>query len=119
MSNPKKILHAVEFSEHGCDFMFWCPGCKEHHGVWTKKRNILGATWSFNGDMEKPTFDPSLLIRGKRPLIGDEYRRIMAGERLDIPDLVCHSFIRDGQIQFLSDCTHELAGKTVPMEEEP
>jgi len=25
----------------------------------------------------------------------------------------CHSFIRDGQIEFCSDSTHELAGKTV------
>lgn len=26
-------------------------------------------------------------------------------------------FIRDGQIQFLGDCTHALAGKTVPLPE--
>jgi hypothetical protein len=25
----------------------------------------------------------------------------------------CHSFIRDGQIQFLDDCWHELKGQTV------
>jgi hypothetical protein len=29
----------------------------------------------------------------------------------------CHSFIRNGQIQFLSDCHHELAGKTVDLPE--
>lgn len=28
---------------------------------------------------------------------------------------VCHSFITDGQIQFLNDCTHPLAGQTVPL----
>lgn len=27
----------------------------------------------------------------------------------------CHSFVRDGQIEFLSDCTHALAGKTVSL----
>lgn len=27
----------------------------------------------------------------------------------------CHSFIKNGQWQFLSDCAHELAGQTVPM----
>jgi hypothetical protein len=27
----------------------------------------------------------------------------------------CHSFVRAGMIEFLSDCTHELAGKTVPI----
>jgi hypothetical protein len=27
----------------------------------------------------------------------------------------CHLFIRDGALQFLSDCTHKLAGQTVDM----
>ena len=27
----------------------------------------------------------------------------------------CHSFIRDGKIQYLNDCTHEFAGKTVEL----
>jgi hypothetical protein len=30
-------------------------------------------------------------------------------------DRICHCFIRDGQIQFLLDCTHALAGQTVPL----
>jgi len=28
---------------------------------------------------------------------------------------ICHSFVTDGQIQFLGDCTHKLAGRTVPL----
>jgi hypothetical protein len=28
---------------------------------------------------------------------------------------ICHSFITDGRIQFLGDCTHRLAGQTVPI----
>lgn len=28
---------------------------------------------------------------------------------------ICHSFITDGSIEYLSDCTHELAGETVPL----
>lgn len=31
------------------------------------------------------------------------------------PKSVCHSFVRDGQIQYLGDCTHEYAGKTVDL----
>lgn len=27
----------------------------------------------------------------------------------------CHSYIKNDQIEFLADCSHELAGKTVPM----
>lgn len=28
---------------------------------------------------------------------------------------VCHSFIKDGQIQYLDDCTHRLKNQTVPL----
>lgn len=31
----------------------------------------------------------------------------------------CHSFIRNGQWEFLGDCTHPLVGKTVPLEPLP
>jgi len=30
---------------------------------------------------------------------------------------VCHSFVTDGRIQFLGDCTHNLAGQTVDLPE--
>ncbi len=70
-------------------YTFNCPGCKEHH--------VFNNTWKFNGDYEKPTVTPSLLVTNGNPL----YR--------------CHSFITDGRIQFLSDCTHELAGQTVDL----
>ena len=53
--------------------------------------------WTFNDDLNKPTFSPSLLIR--YPTSKKEN--------------VCHSFIKNGNIQFLSDCTHDLAGRTV------
>lgn len=89
-----------------------CPGCGCQHELYTKMPLSNGAKWSFNGDFDKPTFSPSLLIRtGKyvNPDFDDE----------GIPGLSvrCHSFIRDGRIQFLSDCTHALAGKTVELPE--
>ncbi len=59
--------------------------------------------WSFNGDLERPTFQPSLLVSG------------YLNERQ--PNGVCHSFITDGRIQYLSDCTHEFAGKTIELPE--
>lgn len=120
MSDEKKILHAVEYSERGCDFMFYCPGCEEHHAVWTKKRNGLGAVWSFNGDMEKPTFSPSLLLRYIKltvegAALDEAIKNCPPGGKLPSKEMICHSFIRAGQIQFLNDCTHALAGKTVPL----
>lgn len=51
--------------------------------------------WTFNGDFEKPTFRPSMRV---------DYRN----------GLITHCFVTDGQIQYLSDCTHDMAGKTVP-----
>lgn len=83
-------------------YMFECPGCGHHHAVWTKESNWPnGPRWDFNGNIEKPTFSPSLLVR------------IPNGEKVKI----CHSFVRDGKIQFLGDCTHDLAGKTVELPE--
>lgn len=34
------------------------------------------------------------------------------------PGYVCHSFVRNGKIEFLSDCSHHLAGKIVPLEDD-
>lgn len=90
-------------ANHPGDYLFLCPGCNAVHQVWTETPNDLtGARWMFNGDVQKPTVSPSLLVRW-----GDEKR----------PDHVCHSFIKDGRIQFLGDCTHELAGQTVELPE--
>jgi hypothetical protein len=76
--------------------LFYCPGCKQYHA--------FDDRWTFNGDYEKPTFSPSLLIRAPYMENVENYR--------------CHSFVREGKIQFLSDCTHDLAGQTVKMESE-
>ncbi|MDP2259076.1 MAG: DUF6527 family protein [Caulobacter sp.] len=106
----------VEQAGDGGYFLF-CPACQQPHMVPTGAG--AGPRWGFNGDEAKPTFTPSLLLRGKRPITDDEADRIFAGEKLDIPQRVCHSFVTDGQIQFLGDCTHALAGQTVPLPEYP
>lgn len=91
--------------------MFYCPGCKTHHGP-----IVYGSRgWAWNGSLESPTFSPSILVQGTVPITDDEHARIMAGETVDPKPLVCHSFVRAGTIEFLSDCTHELAGQTVEM----
>lgn len=90
--------------------LFYCPGCKQSHGV--------NERWTFNGDMDHPTFSPSILVRGTVPITDEEHERIMAGEYVEPKPFICHSFVTDGKIQFLSDCTHSLAGQTVEMEED-
>jgi hypothetical protein len=59
--------------------------------------------WTFNGDLERPTFTPSLLVTGYL--------------NADNPNGICHSFITDGQIRYLADSTHRLAGQTVDLGE--
>lgn len=76
-----------------------CPGCGGFHVVHVAHSNP-GANWQFNGDTERPTFTPSLLVNRDFSHPG-------------VPR--CHSFVRDGRIQFLGDSTHELAGQTVDL----
>lgn len=95
---------------------FYCLGCKQYHGVHID--GVGHPIWGFNGDYDKPTFTPSILVRGTVPITDEEADRIMQGEKISPIPFVCHSFVRDGKIQFLSDCTHELAGQTVELEEE-
>lgn len=103
------ILRTAE----GGRLLFWCPGCDEAHQI--RVEGPSPGCWGFNGDYDRPTFSPSVKVTGKRRITDEEYDRIVAGEKLDIPDMVCHSFVCDGQIQFLADSTHPLAGQTVPL----
>lgn len=69
------------------------------HYIQTNKQ--FSPYWEFNGNVDKPTVSPSILVRSGR----------------NGRNGVCHSFIKNGRIQFLGDCTHELAGQTVEIPE--
>lgn len=89
-----------------------CPACGEHV-IAVNPPFSNGAAWSFNNNFDKPTFSPSLVVRtGKMVDPNHPMSPDTMGERYN---RICHSFIRNGMIQFLSDCTHELAGQTVPL----
>lgn len=75
---------------------FRCPGCNDYHQVVVESPD----GWGWNGSLELPTFTPSVLA-----LYGI----------VDGVDRRCHSFVTDGRIEFLGDCTHELAGQTVDL----
>jgi len=92
----KAALLQLGTEEH---LVFYCPGCRCDHGVPVRHSNMA---WTWNGSLEKPTLSPSILVRyGRDP-------------RPDLPQ-TCHSFVRDGRIEFLTDCYHELAGQTVEL----
>lgn len=84
------------------DYFAWhCPGCEGGHGV-PVNAHSSGRGWQWNGSLESPTLAPSVLVN-------------VGGSNPTQP--ICHCFIRDGKIQFLSDCTHKLAGQTVEVPE--
>lgn len=106
----ERILHTID-GDPGLR-TFWCPGCECGHYFRTAPSPPTApfagsqAIWSWNGNEQQPTVSPSILV---------QYGGHDAG--IDgAPPKQCHMFVRDGQIQYLSDSTHELAGKTVPME---
>lgn len=100
-----KRMNSMDGELYG--YQFKCPGC-----AWGGHLLPVGEgdgqprpRWTFNGDLESPTFDPSIL--GKH----EEWQGDLVPPKVH----VCHSFVRNGMIQFLDDCTHALAGKTVPL----
>lgn len=93
----------------------WCAGCGYGHEINVDEPNSSGAKWSFNNDPRKPTFSPSINIRWGK--FCDPGYAIEPGE-VDHSG-VCHYFIRDGRIQYLADCTHNLRGYTIDLPEIP
>jgi hypothetical protein len=88
-----KIYHIGEKTDswHRIQYHYMCPGCGYIHA-------LSPDVHKFNGDLDKPTFSPSLLQNFS-------------------PERICHSFIADGRIQFLGDCWHQLKGQTVELPE--
>ena len=104
---------------------FWCTACGSYHQVNLVKGE--GPVWSFNGDYNRPTFSPSVLVRSGH-YIGDRPRgncwcdfeeRYPEEEKPEFVCCLCHSFVVDGKIQYLSDCSHDLAGTIVELEGGP
>lgn len=80
------------------DYLWWCPGCKWHHGIWLAHPDYTGPTWTVKHP-ELPTVEPSIRIT----LPWKEFVK------------VCHVVITNGVLNYCADCTHELAGQAVPM----
>lgn len=103
-------------SLEGGGIAFACPGCGEMHQI--RVGAGPGPRWTFTGDTEFPTFRPSILVmgidfgRGNDASEGEARRGVL---RMAVQEHRCHSFITLGNIEFLPDSTHELAGQTVPL----
>lgn len=75
-------------------WLWHCPGCDGVHQCDDR--------WAWNGSKVAPTFRASVLVRML------EQDGVTERER-------CHSYVTDGRIAFLSDCTHELKGQEVEL----
>ena len=80
---------------HHTQYLYFCKGCGYEHAFALK---VDGGHHDFNMDLDNPTVSPSLV----HDFTPDHKHR-------------CHSFIKNGKIQYLSDCAHELRGKTIDL----
>ena len=73
----------------------WCEPCDQVH--------ILpsGRGWTWNGDVEKPTYSPSF-----------KHSWHEGPERVA---KVCHYVLTDGILAYCGDCTHGMAGQSFPL----
>jgi hypothetical protein len=98
----KRVRHVPNEGGQHYGYRFRCLGCEDEHVIPTKPH---AQGWDFNGDEERPTFSPSILVHA---IVTTDGRTITPR---------CHSFVRDGRIEYLGDCTHILAGQTVDLPE--
>jgi hypothetical protein len=94
-------LRPVTDSSGVVGYSFFCPGCDHGHVFFVAGSMV----WAFDGNLESPTFSPSLL--NTCPQHPDPKQRC------------CHLFLTAGKLHFLSDCTHALAGQIVDLAERP
>ena len=78
-------------------YMHWCPGCNRMHP--------LPDGWTFNGDVNRPTFTPSF--------------KHTIGQNPDGSFITCRYILTNGVLNFCNDCHHPLSGKPVPLPELP
>lgn len=85
----------------------WCPACESMHAFALDGKNSNGAQWTWDGNVENPSFEPSMLIT----INAQSHPHHLVGE----PTEVCHYFLRNGVIEYLGDCTHGLKGQRIVM----
>lgn len=90
-------------------YAHWCPACEKMHIFTVDNPQPNGARWVFDGNLESPTFQPSMRVSWGR----------QADPSCGVNGGVCHYILTNGQIAFCGDCTHPLAGKTVPIPDLP
>jgi hypothetical protein len=87
-------------------YYFFCPGCAEYHSVSTTRPNANGTVFRISGTLQLPTVTP---------MINRSIEKFNSSKHANNPAHVCNSFIVEGKIRFLENCTHALAGRQVDL----
>lgn len=98
-------------------YAYWCQGCEELHAI------SVDPGWTFDGNLDRPTFSPSVLVtycHSVPPVTPENLAewRLAPWPQTKVTE-ICHTFITAGMVQFLSDCTHALAGQTLELPDLP
>lgn len=91
-----KVIRCTDNNGTDRGWMVFCPACQCGHR--------FDLRWRFDGNMERPTFHPSLLIEGY----------VTNAQGKDVP-IRCHSFVQDGHFHYCHDSTHNMRDKVVPI----
>ncbi len=120
LSSKLREWSTPDGSESG--LIYWCQGCNASHSITTKGPRA----WGWNGDVERPVFTPSVLTRSGHHASGErpEDCAICNDPEWPRPCHVCHTFVgcngaQPGEVIFLGDCTHALAGTVQPLPDLP
>ena len=139
--NPDKTPHG---------WCHWCPACQEMHCFRVEgaaDESVKKPRWTFDGNVEQPTFSPSMLIfvmsrseeywvirrtdKNKRGAV--EYAT-EAAARAALPNdrwvselrkvgghrqTLCHYHLHGGKLNYCADSPHALRGKSVPLPDLP
>lgn len=80
---------------HMTQYEWMCLGCGYTHVFALKSE---GGHHEFNMDLNNPTVSPSLVADFT-------------------PGRKCHTYIKNGTVEYLGDCWHHLKGTTIPLPE--
>lgn len=106
-----KLKRVVNDAGDVVGWSFYCPACKRAHIFYTDLKHFPLA-WTFDGNVDSPTFSPSLLLY--TPEVVDS----ITGEKIPRA-ATCHLVLTAGVINYCGDCPHELAGKSVALVDWP
>jgi hypothetical protein len=96
-----KLQPQVNQSGEVVGYCHWCEACESIHCFRIEHPfNANGPTWKFDGNMDSPSFHPSM--------------RLFTGHK-NSPNTVCHYFVKGGMIDYCNDSPHRLRGQKIEL----